>query len=114
MVFKKGMGIAEKVLKVGFTESASEVVTELANILYDLEVLNDDLPPDEFFKRLRDAAVIGFMMGGGMSAPFAIAEGVTNKLDAVGISAQKKHLLLLLVSNTPGFGAEPQAKGPAT
>ena len=90
MVFKKGMGIAEKVLKVGFTESASEVVTELANILYDLEVLNDDLPPDEFFKRVRDAAVIGFMMGGGMSAPSAIAEGVTNKLDAVGISAQKK------------------------
>lgn len=51
------------------TEGAQEVLAEAGQIAYDVGILEEDMTWGEAFGRMRDAGVVGMVIGGGISVP---------------------------------------------
>jgi murein DD-endopeptidase MepM/ murein hydrolase activator NlpD len=61
-------GVASAAVKGGVAEMAQELLTEAANIGYDMGVLTKDVPAKEVLQRLMDAGIIGGGTGAGLGA----------------------------------------------
>lgn len=63
---------ARKVLEGLATEGAQEVLAEAGQIGYEIGLVGKEMTWGEAFARLRDAGVVGMVIGGAVSAPVAL------------------------------------------
>lgn len=60
---------ARRMFEGVLTEGAQEVLAEAGQIAYDVGILEEDMTWGEAFARMRDAGVVGMVIGGGISVP---------------------------------------------
>ncbi len=65
-------GRAMKLLQGVGTETGQELLAELAQIGYDMKIIGDDMTFGEAFIRVRDAGILGGLMGTAIGGPVAI------------------------------------------